>query len=432
MLLVVAYTKTLRLGSNTHMSGTNLRDNLINFSNGWEGYVNECMRLVNDQFRFYVTKDHFVYQLLINTIVSELEGLVDQRIYKVKGSVGQSSLTGIPWLSVMDKNITESTQSGFYISYLFSKNAKKLHLSIALGATQFEELFGANSKTTGKIIQAKEQFVQNFVKYAPADSFGKMDLLDLEDKNFVRAFSPTMVRIADYYSGGSFFTKTYDLVNPDFTEAQFVSDFKMYVETYRKLALDPVSTALLEVLDESVHDEADEKKNASLDYELPRFDPTELEAKTVKTKKGNSTSSNRRPSVPSKKVGDAGERYVFEYEKNKLINCGQQELADRIVKQYENLSSFPGYDIQSFDKSGKIIYIEVKSSKNKKKDYFEISENEIKAAKRLGDDYYIYQVTNALIDPQISTVIKNVMSYEKDNRIRVEPMVYRISFKNQK
>ena len=145
------------------MSATNLRENLINFSNGWEGYVNECMRLVNDQFRFYVTKDHFVYQLLINTIVSELEGLVDQRIYKVKGSVGQSSLTGIPWLSVMDKNITESTQSGFYISYLFSKNAKKLHLSIALGATQFEELFGANSKTTGKIIQAKEQFVQNFV-----------------------------------------------------------------------------------------------------------------------------------------------------------------------------------------------------------------------------------------------------------------------------
>ena len=69
---------------------------------------------------------------------------------------------------------------------------------------------------------------------------------------------------------------------------------------------------------------------------------------------------------------------------------------------------------------------------NNKKDYFEISENEIKAAKRLGNDYYIYQVTNALTDPQISTVIKDVMSYEKDNRIRVEPMVYRISFKNQK
>ena len=36
-----------------------------------------------------------------------------------------------------------------------------------------------------------------------------------------------------------------------------------------------------------------------------------------------------------------------------------------------------------------------------------ISENEIKAAKELGDAYYIYQVTNALTDPKISTVIKN-------------------------
>jgi len=123
------------------MSATNLRENLINFSNGWEGYVNECMRLVDDQFRFYVTKDHFVYQLLINTIVSELEGLVDQRIYKVKGSVGQSSLTGIPWLSVMDKNITESTQGGFYISYLFSisnvrnplENTIRFSLAIDIG-----------------------------------------------------------------------------------------------------------------------------------------------------------------------------------------------------------------------------------------------------------------------------------------------------------
>ena len=45
------------------------------------------------------------------------------------------------------------------ISYLFSKNAKRLHLSIALGATQFEDLYGANNKTTDKIIQAKNFLV---------------------------------------------------------------------------------------------------------------------------------------------------------------------------------------------------------------------------------------------------------------------------------
>ena len=63
-----------------------------------------------------------------------------------------------------------------------------------------------------------------------------------------------------------------------------------------------------------------------------------------------------------------------------------QEL---IIKQYEDLSSFPGYDIQSFDKDGNKIFIEVKATKTKKKSYFEISENEINAAKRHGKNYHI-------------------------------------------
>ena len=203
---------------------TNLKNHLVEFSQGWESYVNECMRLVDDSLRFYVTKDHRVYEVLIKTVVSEIQSLVDERIYKVKGSVGQSSLTGIPWLSVMDKHVTESTQEGFYISYLFSKNAKKLHLSIALGATQFEDLYGANNKTTDKIIQAKNQFVQNFKRHAPEESFETMDLLDEKDTNFTREFSTTMTRIADYYEGGSFFTKSYDLVNPNFEEDAKIAD----------------------------------------------------------------------------------------------------------------------------------------------------------------------------------------------------------------
>ncbi len=47
---------------------TNLKNHLIEFSQGWESYVNECMRLVDDSLRFYVTKDHRVYELLIKTV----------------------------------------------------------------------------------------------------------------------------------------------------------------------------------------------------------------------------------------------------------------------------------------------------------------------------------------------------------------------------
>jgi hypothetical protein len=406
---------------------TDLKNHLIEFSQGWEGYVNECMRLVDDSLRFYVTSDHRVYELLINTLVSELQTLVDERIYKVKGSVGQSSLTGIPWLSVMDKHVTESTQEGFYISYLFSKNAKKLHLSIALGATQFEELYGANSKTTEKIIKAKNQFVQNFNKYAPAENFENMDLLDEQDNNFVREFSTTMVRIADYYEGGAFFTKSYDLVNPNFEEEDLVNDLKRYIDSYRKIVMDPSSSVLLDVLPESVFEESDQKENTNLNYELPAFNPLVVK-RIPKSKRIKGSSKPRKLSLPSKKVGDAGENYVFEYEKNKLKKLSMDELADQIVKQYEDFSYFPGYDIQSFDEKGNKIFIEVKSTKGKNKNYFEISENEISTAKEFGESYYIYQVTSALTEPKISTVIKNLHSYKDQDKVLIEPMMYRVTF----
>ena len=71
----------------------------------------------------------------------------------------------------------------------------------------------------------------------------------------------------------------------------------------------------------------------------------------------------------------------------------------------------------------------MKATKGKNKNYFEISENEIKTAKEYGDSYYIYQVTSALTNPEISTVIKNLYEYEDQDRILIEPMVYRVSFK---
>jgi hypothetical protein len=409
---------------------TNLKNHLIEFSQGWESYVNECMRLDNDSLNFYVTKHHKVYDILINTVVHEMQSLVDERIYKVKGSVGQSTLTGIPWLSVMDKNVTESTQEGFYISYLFSKNAKKLHLSIALGATQFENLYGKNNKTTKKITQAKSQFVQNFNRYAPAESFESMDLLDEKDTNFIREFSSNMVRIANYYEGGSFFTKTYDLINPDFEEDDFINDLGRYIDSYRKIVNDPASEVLLDVLDESVFEEIDKKKKIDLDYELPKFNPVVIQSESKdKTKKKKGTSRPKKPSLPSKKVGDAGEKYVYEYEKNKLEKLGLKNLADLIVKQYEDLSFFPGYDIQSFDELGNKIFIEVKSTKGKNKSFFEISDNEIRAAKELGDSYYIYQVTSALTNPKISTVISNLHNYEDQDKVLIEPILHRVTFK---
>jgi hypothetical protein len=405
---------------------TNLKNHFIEFSENWENYVQDCMYL-SEGNNVYLTKDHPVYKLIIETIVTELESHVDKRIYTVKGSVGQSGLAGIPWLAVLDKEVTESTREKFYISYLFSRNATRLHLSIALGADQFVNLYGKNKKTTSKISTAKEQFVDNFQRYSPSENFDQMDLID-EGADFAREFSKLMKLQADHYYAGSFFTKAYDLKNPNFEEEDLIDDLKKYIDSYRKIVNDPTSSSLLEVLDELVFEESDKKQNNDLNYDLPKFNPVTIQAKEKK-EKVKTSSKPRKPSLPSKKVGDAGEKYVYEYEKNKLEKLGLKNLADLIVKQYENLSFFPGYDIQSFDELGNKIFIEVKSTKGKNKSFFEISDNEIRAAKEHGDSYYIYQVTSALTNPKISTVINNLHNYEDQDKVLIEPILHRVTFK---
>ena len=412
------------------MSNKELNVSLQEFSLSWESYVENCKRSNYSAPRYYPIKDHPIHLLLKNKIKEEFKTLLDERIYSVESSDGKGQLAGIPWISVMDKNVTTSTQRGFYISYLFSRNAKKLHLSIALGATQFEELYGANKKTTNKIQSAKNRFVNNFVQYSPIDQVDEMNLKNEEDENFSRKFSKEINRIADYYKAGSFFTKSYDVQQNNFLNQDLDNDLAKYVNSYRKIVSDPSSDLIIDMLDEIVHEESD-VKNKNLDYEIQKFNPAIQDSEVVNKNQKKQQSSKRKytSSTPTKKVGDAGENYVYDFEVNKLTKIGRKDLAKQIVKQYEDKTEFPGYDIQSFDLDGNEIFIEVKSTKGKKNQSFDISVNELNAAKRLENKFHIYLVVNALTDPHIAHVISNPISLNKENMLKIEPVSYNISFK---
>ncbi|MBH0166750.1 DUF3578 domain-containing protein [Fictibacillus sp. 7GRE50] len=61
---------------------------------------------------------------------------IDSNTYSVKGSVGQGNWATVPWLAILNKNVTPSTQRGYYIVYLFSENMKELYLTFAQGITE--------------------------------------------------------------------------------------------------------------------------------------------------------------------------------------------------------------------------------------------------------------------------------------------------------
>ena len=404
-----------------------LKKDFLSFSESWVPYIEVCKKAPNT---YTVNKSHRAFSLIRESIVKKLYNVVDERLYKIDSSVGDGNLAGIPWIVIMDRKVTTTTREGHYIGLYFSKNAKYVHLSIALGATQFEEIYGKSSKAIKKINEAKEIWSEWFKKYAPkvySGKFDTMDLMDAADTDFIREFSNTMLWRADSFKAGSFFTKRYSLDEDNLSDELLLRDLEAYLNSYRDIINDPRSSSLIGSLDEIVHTEKDEVKILDYDYDPPIYNPNSYEPKRRSaSNKGFGGSSTY--SKPSKLVGEKGETYVYEFEKNKLVKAGRLDLAQKIVMQCQDLSSYPGYDILSYTIDGDEMFIEVKSTKTKKKGFFEISSNEVEAAKKYGDSYYIYHVTNTLNEPKIANIFQNPMQLSEQDKASMRPFMYKFKF----
>ena len=406
-----------------------IKENLNSFSQSWESYVAQCKVEENGKEYFRNTKEHIAHKIFIDDVPEVFMSFLDNKKYTIKSSLGEGNTAAIPWLCIMHKQVTDSVTERFYVAYLFSRNAKKVFLSIGIGATQFSRIYGESmTKCVPKINDAKEQFKNTFLHLAPNNSNEEMDLFDMSDTNFIRSElsqSPRFKIAA--YEAGCFFAKSYTL-DDSLDETELQNDLKEYIRAYEKIIDDPRSIPLIDNLAEIVLDEDDQKSSEDFDYEIPEYEPTIKEAKekVYSPKKSKNNKKNIIPTKPSKRVGRAGEEHVYNFEYKKLMDKGREDLAKQIVKQYENLSFFPGYDIKSFNEDGEEIYIEVKSTVSKGKDYFEISDNEVLAAKSLKDSYFIYQVTDALANPKISARVRNPMKYVEENKILLEPWIYKM------
>ena len=406
-----------------------IKENLISFSQSWESYIAQCKVEENGKEYFRNTKEHIAHKIFIDDVPEVFMSFLDNKKYTIKSSLGEGNTAAIPWLCIMHKQVTDSVTERFYVAYLFSRNAKKVFLSIGIGATQFSRIYGESmTKCVPKINDAKEQFKNTFLHLAPNNSNEEMDLFDMSDTNFIRSElsqSPRFKIAA--YEAGCFFTKSYTL-DDSLDETELQNDLKEYIRAYEKIIDDPRSIPLIDNLAEIVLDEDDQKSSEDFDYEIPEYEPTIKEAKekVYSPKKSKNNKKNIIPTKPSKRVGRAGEEHVYNFEYKKLMDKGREDLAKQIVKQYEDLSFFPGYDIKSFNEDGEEIYIEVKSTVSKGKDYFEISDNEVLAAKSLKDSYFIYQVTDALANPKISARVRNPMKYVEENKILLEPWIYKM------
>ena len=102
------------------------------------------------------------------------------------------------------------------------------------------------------------------------------------------------------------------------------------------------------------------------------------------------------------KIGERGEKFVYDREIRNLVAAGRNDLAQK-VDRVSLRDVGAGYDLESFHTNGERKYIEVKTSVSSN-DIFEWSAHEIEVARILSDQYWLYLVQDIGCDPRIKEI----------------------------
>lgn len=124
----------------------------------------------------------------------------------------------------------------------------------------------------------------------------------------------------------------------------------------------------------------------------------------------------------NRKIGLAGEKFVFESEIIRLRSMGRADLAKRVSWVSQELGDGAGYDILSFDRSGDERYLEVKTTIGHKRTPFYLSRNEKNFAVEAAEHFRIFRLYEWGREPR-AFLIKPPL----ESRLILEPTAYRAS-----
>lgn len=93
----------------------------------------------------------------------------------------------------------------------------------------------------------------------------------------------------------------------------------------------------------------------------------------------------------NRSLGDAGERFVIEYEIQRLFTLGKKALADQVEQVSATQGDGLGFDILSFEASGKERLIEVKTTAFARETPFHLTRTEL-ACSEHRENFHLYRV----------------------------------------
>lgn len=102
--------------------------------------------------------------------------------------------------------------------------------------------------------------------------------------------------------------------------------------------------------------------------------------------------------------GQAGEEWVLSFERARLLRAGKGQLADRIEWVSRDAGDYFGFDIRSFEESGRDRLIEVKTTKRGKETPFYVTRNEVRVSREHEKAFHLYRLFRFGRGPRLYTV----------------------------
>ena len=340
-----------------------------------------------------------VYKVLCHEIPQKLSSIIGaDSTYFIKGSMGNANKSDCPWVAIMDRNITQSTQKGLYVAFLFQKDLQGFYLTLNQGMKNYEDLFGK------KKYENAEKVAQYFTSQIHDVTFSS-DPIDLGAKKGSLGYG---------YARGNVIQKHYNsnAFNDYILEADLHEVMDIYQQITKHMDTASYDQVIKSVLAEedghvTTADDAIEiiKKAVDPDDEKPYGFYRKLQLVPPKVDKSDKFKRITNPNLgkidyikKAKRDAEAGllgEELVLQYEKERLMEIGLDHHVDDI-KWVSQESDIYGYDIISYDYDDhgreRMIRIEVKTTTSKVDTEFFVSKNELNKSKEYGNDYCVYRV----------------------------------------
>ena len=157
-------------------------------------------------------------EILKKLIPKKLQEEFPADSYKIKGSIGQGRVAKCPWVAIMHKSETTSTLRGIYLVFLFSRDLKRIYLSLAQGVTKIKKPV---------IIKRRD------------DLRGKLKL----ENEFRRPVNDQQID-GDKYKACAIYSNEWDCQNDEYCEnllLDFIDAYKQYITLEHNIPFIPTT-----------------------------------------------------------------------------------------------------------------------------------------------------------------------------------------------